>query len=72
MQAALTANKLTSAALGIALAAIVVAYLQIVFGSDRTSNALWKPNKAAIGVLTQRRSLSLGQGDSKSGTRGSA
>lgn len=59
MQAALTANKLASAALGIAIGAIVVAYVQMVFGSDMTSNALWKTNKAAIGVLTQHRSLGL-------------
>jgi hypothetical protein len=60
MQAALATNKLASAVLGIALAAIVVAYLQRVFGNDTTSNALWKTNRATIEVLTQHRNLSLG------------
>jgi hypothetical protein len=55
MQTALTANKIASAAVGISIAAILVAYLQLLLGSDMTSNALWKTNRAAIGVVARQR-----------------
>ena len=51
MQAALTADKIVSAAVGISIAPNITAYLQMLFGSDTTSNALWKTHRAAIRVL---------------------
>ncbi len=55
-QAALTANKLASAAVGFAIAALVIAYLQLFLGNITSGNALWKTNQAAIGVLAFHRS----------------
>lgn len=51
---ALTANKIASAAVGISIAAFVMAYLQLMLGNSMSGHALWKTNKAAIGVVARR------------------
>jgi hypothetical protein len=55
-QAALTANKIASAAVGISIAAFLIAYLQLILGNLMSGNALWKTNHAAIGVVARYRS----------------
>ncbi|KAF2261070.1 hypothetical protein CC78DRAFT_608891 [Lojkania enalia] len=61
-QAALAANKLASTAVGISIAAFIVAYLQFLFGNLMSGNALWKTSHAAIGVTARHRSWRLGVG----------
>ncbi|OAL51054.1 hypothetical protein IQ07DRAFT_599057 [Pyrenochaeta sp. DS3sAY3a] len=55
-QAALTANKLASVAVGFSIAAFLIAYLQLFMGNLMSGNALWKTNQAAIGGLARHRS----------------
>lgn len=55
-QAALAANKIASAAMGISIAALLMAYLQLLLGNIMSGNALWKTNHAAIGVSASHRS----------------
>jgi hypothetical protein len=54
-----TANTIAIAAVGISIAAFLVAYLQLLLGSSLTSSALWKTNRAALGSLVHQRSWRL-------------
>ncbi|CAO2649518.1 Nn.00g069030.m01.CDS01 [Neocucurbitaria sp. VM-36] len=54
-QAALTANRLASVAVGFSIAAFLMAYLQLFLGNLMSGQALWKTNQAATGVLARHR-----------------
>lgn len=54
--AALVANKIASAAMAISIAALLIGYLQLLLGNLVSGNALWKTDRAAIGVSAAHRS----------------